>query len=140
MKIKKLKLLCLCLFVVGAFTSCRSKTPEEKADRVISKISSKLDLTDIQVTKLKEIKTKVFEIKAAYKDEHKNSHEEIKELLLSEEITTDDIKSLIQKKTNRIDEILPQILPQVLEFHASLTKEQKAEVIECMEKFKKWRY
>lgn len=140
MKIKRLKLLCLCLFIVGAFTSCRSKSPEEKADKIISKLTSKLDLTDIQVTKLHEIKTKVFEIKATYKDEHKNSHKELKELFLSDQITTDDIKNLIQKKTNRIDEILPQILPQVLEFHASLSKDQKENVLDCMEKFKKWHH
>ena len=63
-------------------------------------------------------------------------HQKVKNLILSEKIESSDVKDLMAQKRNAIDDILPEVLPEVLEFHASLSSEQKKEVVEIMEKFK----
>ena len=50
-------ILGLPLVVVGAaFIGCRANTPEERADRMIERMTNKLDLTDVQKAKLEDVK------------------------------------------------------------------------------------
>jgi periplasmic protein CpxP/Spy len=132
---KTVGLICALLCMVG-FTAC-NKTPKQKAEYVVKKITSKLDLTEVQVTKLNVIKDKVLKMKEDNKQSREETKEKVKGLILQEKIDEGQVRDLISQKRNKLDELLPQVLPEVLDFHASLKKEQKEELIALIEKFRK---
>lgn len=135
---RKLLMVSLMVFSFGGLAAC-NKNKAQKAEYMVNKITKKLDLNDAQVKKLNVIKDKVMTLHEKKKDSKKEFHQKIKTLILSDKIDANEVKDLMAQRRNAIDEVLPEILPEVLEFHASLNGDQKKEIIEVMEKFKKKR-
>jgi Spy/CpxP family protein refolding chaperone len=126
----------IALTSVGLLTSCKP-TAQDKADYIVKKVTNKLDLDDQQEAKLKKVADKALVLKKQNQDQRDQFHAEIKNLILAENVKEEDIRALMDKKRQQIDDVLPQILPEVLDFHQSLKPEQKQKAVEFMEKFKK---
>lgn len=131
---KVLVLLAMSLSFVF-LTGCK-KSPERRAEKVVSKITRHLDLTEVQEVKLNEIKEKYLEVRSNLK---KNSVviEKAKSLILSDQLDSREVQSLMKEKQRRSQIYYNELFPLIKEFHSSLSKDQKEDVISFMTKIHK---
>ncbi len=136
---KKLKIvasLCLALMATGALGACQHRhNPEKFAERMTSKITSKLDLNDSQKAKLDEVKVAFLKSRSENKPDREKARAEIKSLITAEKLDTKRIKSLIEERRSGMEKNMDSVLAKVAEFHATLTAEQKQKAVEMMDKF-----
>jgi hypothetical protein len=112
------------------------RTCEGKAEWAVSYLSDELDLNDEQTTKLNEIKTEFLEAKKRNESDKEAMVKKLKEMILSEKIEDSDVNTLVETKRKHIDSEIPNFLPKVKAFHASLTSEQKQKAVDLIEEFK----
>ncbi len=120
------------LFITG----CKPHTPEERAEWVASKITKNLKLDKSQQELLNNIKDELLSKISKIRSEHESVHEVIVEQIKSDSVDTDQIKSLIKEKREKMDEIIGPVIDGLAELHATFTPEQKAQLIEMTEKWK----
>lgn len=137
-KIKKLAgLLILTVSILGLSVSCKNKNLEQRSEHIVKKVGKKLNLNSEQKEKLKKLKDKVIAIHKTKKSTKENFHKDVKKLLIQERIAEVDIKTLLDRKRNDIDQIFPDISPELIDFHASLNSEQKEKLVKFVERFGK---
>lgn len=135
MKIK-IGLLMLLVSSLLLFGACR-KSFEDRAEKFVDILDCKLDLTDEQLLSLNNIKDKIIKLKAEHKDEKEKFILDVKGLLVKEKVQESEVLDLVKRKRAHMDENTPKVLPDILAFHESLTREQKEKLVELLEKFKK---
>ena len=136
---KVIGMFLMTIAVMGLSVSCKHKNPEQKAEKVVKRVSKKLELNDKQKEKLDKVKVKML---AIMKDRHSTKedfHKDVKKLLTQDKVSEVEIKSLLDRKRNHIDQILPEVLPELIDFHASLEPTQKEKLAQFVEKFTKRR-
>lgn len=112
--------------------SCRPG-PEKRADWVVKKISSKLDLTKEQKAKLDAIKVEVL---AKFKEEratHRKMGSEAIALVKSDKLDEAAVNRLLDTRETSMKRLRPYIVDKIVEFHAMLTPEQRAKLASLME-------
>lgn len=134
-----MKMIILVVLIISSalFAFGCSRNLEDRADKMVNRISSKLELTDVQVIELTKIKNKALEIHQNYKKNKESRFSKVKSILLQNQISEDQVKEMINNKRQRIDSILPKIMPDILKFHKQLSSEQKQKLVKLLEKFKK---
>ena len=133
---KKISLLLTTIMALGIFTSC-NKTPEKKVEYLVKKIKKKLELNEGQKKQLNKIADQGLERFKEHKSKRSESIQEFKQLILSEKISENQVREIIQKRNDRKEKMINEFLPQVLEFHDSLTPEQKEKVTKFIDKMDK---
>lgn len=128
-------IILLTVSILGLSVSCKNKNAQQRAEHVVSKVSKKLDLNSEQKEKLEKLKDKMLAIHKTKKSTKENFHKDVKNLITQDRIAEVDVKSLLDRKRNDIDHILPEVLPEIIEFHASLNSEQKEKLVKFVEKF-----
>jgi len=129
--LKGLIVLCGCGLL---FVAC-NRTPEQKANYVVEKIVSKLDLETNQTQKLHELKDQLLKVKRDRSADKKEMHNDIKKLLLSNRIEASDVKDIISRKEKIISEEFSDVFTKFQDFHASLSSKQKNKAVSILEKF-----
>ena len=99
------------LIIIGVITGviglgivgCRHRfshnhSPEEKAEYIVAKISSKLDLDENQKTRLNKIKDEILEKAKPHRESREEFRREALELLRSDKITEEGVEKLVAKK------------------------------------------
>ena len=131
---KKISTLILMVCGLFIFTAC-NKTPEQRAEKFVDKVSSKLDLTKEQESKLVLIKDKYFELRS--KQNHSEKKDKVEKLILSKTLDDKEVQYLYEAKQRRMNNYYKEIYPLLKDFHASLNDEQKQDVVNFMNKIHK---
>lgn len=130
--------LAAAVLLTGCGPRSRHKAaPEKKAAYAVKIITSKLDLTDTQEAKLKEMKD---ELLAALKSEKTNmekSRNKSIALLKKEKITRAEVEKIFSDREKQFSRIKPLLIEKITEFHALLTPNQREELVKLAEKHKK---
>lgn len=125
-----MSLTLICLSV-----SCKHKNPEQKAQKITKRIGKKLELTPEQKEKLEKVKNKMLAVLNQKKSTKEDFNKDVKKLLIQSKMSEGEIKSLLDKRRNSIDQALPEVLPEIIDFHAALNDEQKEKLVFFVEKF-----
>lgn len=137
-RITKISLIgAVTLVLVTTISACNHfKSPENRAEWMMDKVSNKLELTDIQQTKLKALSEEMLSSRKAMKSKFGDSREQI--VALFEQPTLDQKKalSLVQSKTQMIEEKAPVIITAFANFYDSLDAEQQSEVRDFVQEHK----
>ena len=125
------------VFISGAliFTGCRSHSHEGKAEFMIDYIAETLNLTDEQRVQLDGIKD---EFIAKAKEMHAQKevmHDAFMAELRKEEINQDNLKDLITQKRSQMDEFVNLAMDRLIEFHKTLSVEQREKLVAKIEYF-----
>ena len=104
-----------------------------RADFIVYRISSKLDLNDDQKTKLESLKTTITDLIQARKES--NSRDKAKELLSASVLDQEKALALFEERQTKILETVPSVITVLATFTDSLTEEQRATLLEIMDKF-----
>ena len=134
---KKVTIVVICVFISAAllFTGCRSHSPEGKAEFMADYIAETLDLNDGQRAQLDEIKD---EFLAKAKEMHAQKeamHAELVAELRKEDINQENLKGLIAQKRAQMDEIINLAMIRLVEFHKTLSPEQREKLVAKLEYF-----
>ncbi len=110
---------------------------EKKAAFIIERISSKLDLNDLQKQNLVALK----DVLKAKRENHQqdNQREELKNLLSAPVLDETKVLAMVEAKALKIQQVAPTIVSAIANFTNSLNAEQRSEMISMADNFKKHR-
>ena len=134
---KSLTIALICVFILGAliFTGCRSHSHQGKVEFMVDYIAETLDLTGQQKEQLDGIKEE-FMAKAMEMHAQKEAmHAEFMAELRKEDINQENLKGLIAQKRAQMDEMIDLALARLVEFHKSLSAEQREKLVAKIEYF-----
>ena len=141
MKKRKFILPSVIALIIGiaTLTACNRhhNNPEDRAEWMVHKISKKLDLDDSQKAKLEDVKV---ELMQHHKEHRANKAEMMDKLLLEVQKPKLDeafLLDMVNQHKARVEQAAPGVIDKLVIFHASLNTEQKEELVEKLEKFKK---
>lgn len=139
---KPLILIVLTILLTAAFMAgCsryqfHSKSPENKAEWIVKKISSELDLDDNQKAKLDKIKSEILAKHQNFGGMKSEIWNEVLSQVKTEKIDEEKLNALLTDKETQFREMHTFMVSKFVEFHAILTPEQRIELAEKMTKFK----
>ena len=111
--------------------------PEEKAEWIVHKVSKKLDLNDEQKVKLEAVKDEFMRHHDVHKAHKKEMYDKLIAEVVKPQIDQAVLLEMVDQHKTRVEEIAPGVIEKLAVFHASLNQEQKLELKEKLEKFKK---
>jgi len=111
----------------------RGGTPEERLNRAVDEITTRLDLTEDQQDKLEEVKNEILKVREKNKGERLRIIKEMKSLVLSDRLDPMKFRRLVERKQRLINREMRSVFSTIQEFHASLTDEQKAQIVNRLE-------
>lgn len=134
---KGLSIALICVFIAGAlvFTGCRAGSHQGKVEFMVDYIAETLDLTDPQREQLDAIKEE-FMVKAREMHAQKEAmHAEFMAELRKDQIDQVKIRELIAQKREQMDEIIELAVTNLVEFHKTLSPEQREKLAAKIEWF-----
>lgn len=114
------------------------RSPEEKMTAISEKIADKLDFNEQQKALLADIVAEMKKDFAEHKAQRASTRGDIKSMILSDDLDKAKVKEMIKARQERMDSKIDKYLDRVAALHKTLTPEQKAELIEKLEKLQKW--
>ena len=115
--------------LVGGIAACGpNRSPEERAEYMVEKISAKLELTEPQVANLEQLKTTVLESRQRMRAEHEQLHQSIDEIISQPTLDQQRILALVNEKTAAITQEAPDIVAAMANFYDNLDAEQQADL------------
>ena len=107
-------------------------------ERMVQRISEKLELTDEQRQKLNAVKETLVSSRQQMRQERAETInrliDEVKKPALDEAI----IMELIDERKARFEKILPRMVEPVIEFHRSLNEVQRQKIVNLFEAMRDW--
>jgi Spy/CpxP family protein refolding chaperone len=99
-------------------------------------IAKRLNLDDQQKVKLEAIHEAMKQAREEFKGERAALLDEVTAQIQSDQLDQAKVLQFIEQRLTRMNQAAPQIIAKVAELHATLTPEQKAKVIEHLERRK----
>lgn len=107
-------------------------------ERMVQRISDRLDLTPEQKDKLEVVKEALVESRDSLRQERADTIEQIIAEVEKSEMDEDRIMALIEERKSRIDVIAPRMVGPVIEFHKSLDAEQREKIVNLLKTMRDW--
>lgn len=123
------------LAAFAGFACSHHRSPEKRAEWIVSKVSSKLDLTEEQKSKLDAVKAAVLDLHKEHQADRTQHLEELKAWIMSEKLEVTRVKALMAQRQKAMDQNVDRVFGKVSEFHSSLSTEQKKKAVELIDKF-----
>jgi len=135
---RKLHIPVLFAMILVALTiaGCYRHTPEQRADRIVSRIAENLDLNDAQKAKLNTIKDEFMAKMPAMRKAREETFSELIADMKDPSIDQGKLTALADKNKAQADEFIGFIFAKYAEFHDMLTPEQRAKAAKEMEEWK----
>jgi len=138
----KRSVILIVLLVAGlvVFSGCRRHGADRGAEFMLDYVSETLDLNDSQIAQLESIKGELMQKHEEMRAGKEAMHAEAKALLLSDPINEADVKAMVAKHRARMDEVVDLVVIRFIEFHSTLTAEQKAKLVQKLERFEEYHH
>ena len=131
-----LGMITLALTMVLGLSACRS-TPAEKAEFVSERISDELELNESQKALLNTLKDKALLAGKTMKDNKQEMKSSLVALISQPSIDHDQITLFMDSAMASMHTSVDDVIPSFIAFHASLTEEQRTQVVDFIESHKK---
>jgi Spy/CpxP family protein refolding chaperone len=102
----------------------------------MDRIAKRLNLDEQQKVKLEAIHEAIRQARQESRDERVALLDEVAAQIKSDQLDQAKVLQLVEQRLARMNQAAPQIIAKVAELHATLTPEQKAKVIEHLERRK----
>ena len=120
-----------------ALTGChRHRSPEERIAHKFDHVAYHLDLNEEQKVKLDTVKDEILRARNEIRNEHQALFEEIVAQVQGNQLDETKVLQLIDQHHNLMNQVAPQVVAKVAEFHATLTPEQKTKAVEHLERIR----
>jgi uncharacterized membrane protein len=138
----KRSVLLIIVLVAGlvVFSGCRRPGADRGAEFMVDYVSETLALDDSQRVQLESIKEELMQKQAEMQAGKEAMYAEAKALLLSEQIDEAGVKAMVAEHRARMDAVVDLVIARFIEFHSTLSAEQKDKLVQKLEKFKKYHH
>jgi len=136
-KYKKLFAI-IALFSLAGMNACRPwkhKSPEERAEWMVKRISKELDLNDTQKQALNRIKDEFVAKHKADRPQMEAQFAALSDLVRSDTIDQAKLKDLRKKHQAHRESMENFFVEKAIEFHKVLTPEQRVKAADLMQKY-----
>jgi protein CpxP len=127
-------LSCVGLLSLFFITGCKRIPPEERVERLITKISTELDLDAGQKEALTRIKDELMDKAESLHDQHEATRQEVLDLLSQDTVDEQRLQQIYLEKREQVDQLAFLFISRLAEFHRSLRPEQRAKLVDALEK------
>ena len=130
------------LIIAGLLTvtGCRRHDHRKGAEFMVDYVSEVLDLTDGQQADLNRIKVEFMEKAEQMHADKEAVKADILAQLEKEEMDAAELKRIAAGHRARMDELIELGIDRLVEFHRTLTPEQKAKLVAKLEDFERWHH
>ncbi len=118
----------------GAYATYKHGYDEAKASFVVSYVSDKLALNETQEQKLAVLADKVIALKSDFRQNAVPLHSEIKDLIAQDSFNQQQALSLINEKTQLVNNAAPEVVSAFASFLDGLDDTQKSKVLDFLDK------
>ncbi len=112
----------------------RDHSPEERAAWATERVAEKLELDDAQKAKFEEVANAAVEIRGARTEFMVMLADNLEELAKDETLTVEEVNELREQMIAEFRKRSDQIIPEFVDFYASLNEEQRQQVTSRLEK------
>lgn len=119
--------LLLSLFIATSAFAHGKRDPAKRAEHMTKEIAEELKLTTEQEVKVKEIVTNILTVGQQSRQDYKKSLEEFQNVWDKETLTKEDLAPIEANAQTHFDNYKTTLRDSMIEFHALLTPEQRAE-------------
>lgn len=127
----------LLLLGIGAINGCRHER-HPGAELMVDYLAETLDLNEAQREQIESIKSELLEKGKGMRARHFASAGEFKSLLAADELDQERVRQMVAEHRAQMDGLADLAITRLAEFHRTLSAEQKAKLIEKLERFRKW--
>jgi Spy/CpxP family protein refolding chaperone len=127
----------LFLAVATTILSGCYRTPEQKAEHMVSRLATELKLNDVQKAQMEKIKDEFLARRPAEIRQREESIKEANALMRSEVIDKTRLDALVAKNEAEVDDMLRFVSAKFTEIHDMLTPEQREKLVSLIEKHMK---
>ena len=124
---------------VGFFSGCKHHGHSRGAEFALDYVTEVLDLNEAQQAHLNQIKEEFMEKRKQMRTGKTKHHDEIMALLGSEKIDPERVKAMVAEHRAHMNEMIDLAVERFVEFHRTLTAEQKAKLVKKAKRFEKCR-
>ena len=103
-------------------------SPEHRADHLVGHLADRLDLTGEQSARLDALKDQVLELRRSTHDERSQTRATALTLLDAPTLNQQQALALVSGKTERVNQLAPEVVATLAAFTDSLSAEQRAEL------------
>ena len=118
----------------GVMMGCH-KSPEERVEKISSRIASKLDFNEQQKALLKEITDELKQDVTQNQQLRRSRFSEIESIVMSTDIDQTKIKEFAKGHQNHMEAMTDKYIPKIAALHKTLSPEQKTKIVEKMQYF-----
>lgn len=111
---------------------CHKHSPEKTADRIVDELVAKLKLSATQKDQLNATKLELLGKIAEMKKNKEAIHNEVLAELQKDNLDQGQLKKMFAAHKGEMDEIGNLLIDRAAQFHATLTAEQKATLVELI--------
>ena len=133
-----LAVVAIVLAVVVVVAGCRQDPHAGRAEKMIRYLSDELDLTQAQQDMLNQFKDEMLERREEMQSARRLHMEEFMTQVQKETMDKDRLMAMVNETKPKIDDMVSHVITSMVEFHATLTPEQRAKLVEKLERMKKW--
>ena len=116
-----------------SIVACNRGTPEERGERIVQKVTEKLELTETQQTRLSEVKNEFLEMRKTMQSNREQTQTDIQAMLKQPTLDRNKANSIVNQHIETIHSRSPVIIDAIGNFYDSLDDAQRAELREFIE-------
>jgi Spy/CpxP family protein refolding chaperone len=117
-----------------AVTGCYHKTPEQRAERVVQRLATTLELDAAQREKLEKMKENFLAKRSDMMKMRQETMDDLNEIMLSSQLDQARLNARTEKIQAQTSDLIRFISTEFAELHDMLTPEQRSKLVEEMEK------
>jgi uncharacterized membrane protein len=123
------------ILLISALAACQGHhRSEHNMGMMFDFIAYKLDFTEQQQTILADIQKQVNQIKEETKTHRQQQHEQMIAMFEAPRLDIERLEQLMNQRHDQMKVYAPRVLPLVEQLHATLSPEQKQDVLEFVSK------
>jgi Spy/CpxP family protein refolding chaperone len=135
MKKSSIILIVVAALAALVLTACYHRTPEQRAEYMVKRMSEELSLTDVQKAQLEKIKGEFLARRTEMPKLRQETMKEANELMRSAVIDKARLNALIEKNQTQAIEMIGFVSAKFAEIHDMLTPEQREKLVKHIEKY-----
>lgn len=114
--------------IIAGVSACNQRSPEQKADYLVERVTKKLELNSHQVTQLEDLKHAVLTVHSDMKQQHELMHQQFTDLLKQPQIEEKMLLELLDSHMQHMRDQTPKVINAAASFYNQLTPTQQAEL------------
>jgi Spy/CpxP family protein refolding chaperone len=132
---KKSSIIAIVMAALAALvlSACYHRTPEQRAEYLVKRMSAELSLSDGQQAQLEKIKNEFLARRAEMPKLREETVKEANELMRSAEIDKTRLNALTEKNQTQANDMIRFVTDKFTEIHDMLTPEQREKLVKHIE-------